>query len=425
MPALNHDQQKVFIDLLSFINDPVRKTHRISGGAGTGKSFLISEVADNLLKHKDQDCPLKDVVITATTNKAAAVLKGTMPRHRADIKTIYSFMNLRVQNDFSNGTQKIVPTPKFVTHHNTLIIIDEASMVTKKLYHYLDVGTSSTCKILFVGDKNQLSPVKESISPVYSTDMSESFLNTSVRNAGQQALMDLCQQAKDTVLTGKFFKVQEVPGVIDLLSGPQLQGVLEQNFHQEDSSKRVLAYRNSRVMEYNNFIRKIKGYTESYTVGEILVNNDAAEIGDKLRLYTDQVVQVLERDKPYVDTDTVPGYDLGMVRLLVEDPETMIQYSVNVCEDPDDRADVLNHWRKQKKWDRYFKFKESTPDLRSISASTTHKAQGSTYDSVIVDLSDIGRSTNEAETARLLYVALSRPRSRLYIRGQLPERYLK
>ena len=85
----------------------------------------------------------------------------------------------------------------------------------------------------------------------------------------------------------------------------------------------------------------------------------------------------------------------------------------------------MKYFSSRKQWDKYFKIKGNYPDLRSVASSTTHKAQGSTYDSVIVDLADIGKSTNREQTARMQYVALSRPRNRLYIRGVLPERYFQ
>lgn len=83
----------------------------------------------------------------------------------------------------------------------------------------------------------------------------------------------------------------------------------------------------------------------------------------------------------------------------------------------------MKYYSSRKQWDKYFKVKNNFPDLRSVAASTAHKAQGSTYDTVIIDLADIGTCTNLDQTARMIYVGLSRPRSRLYIRGQLPARY--
>jgi len=423
MASLNQDQRDAFTDVLAFINDPKRKFHRVSGGAGVGKSFFISKIEQDILKHQGPNSSLVYVAVTATTNKAAAVLKNTMQHKRGDIQTIYGYMNLRVHNDFNTGDQKIVPTAKWEVHHNTLIIVDEASMVNKTLYDYIDKGTDSTCKILFVGDKNQLAPVRENVSPVYTKNHSESILTIPVRQSNQQALMDLAEMAKDTVLTGKFHRIQEVPGVIDFIDGEQMKGILEREYHVEDPNKRVLCYTNAKVIGYNEYIRQLRGYDEPYAVGEMLTNNSSAELLDKTRLYTDQVVEVLQKSNKYIDRNWVPGEELEMFDLEVRDPETLQIYSVQVCADPEDREQVLKYWRSRKKWDRYFKFRDNIPDLRSVASSTTHKAQGSTYDSVIVDLADIGKSTNADQTARLQYVALTRPKNRLYIRGNLPERY--
>jgi len=255
--------------------------------------------------------------------------------------------------------------------------------------------------------------------------MDTGLLQTSVRNAGQQALMDLCEQAKQTVLTGVFTRIKEVPGVIDFVDGTTLKGILEREFLNEDPCKRVLSYTNKRVIQYNTFIRQLRNYTHPYEVGEILSNNSSAELIGKTRLYTDQVVRVVRITDDYMDKSIVSGEEIRMIIMDVEDVNSGVTYSVTAFADHNDRALVLKFYSGTKSWERFFKVKNGHPDLRSVSASTTHKAQGSTYDSVIVDLADIGKSTNKEQTARLQYVALSRPRSRLYIRGELSERYFK
>lgn len=421
--ALNKDQQAVFMEVIKFINGP-DKFMDVSGGAGTGKTYLISQIADGILKHQ-QNKTMHSVAITATTNKAAAVISDAMPHRAGEIGTVYSFMNLRVSENFTTGVVKIVPTPNWIVHSGTFIIVDECSMVNSDLFKYIIKGTDSTCKILFVGDKNQLAPVKETISPIYSQTMNTGILKTSVRNAGQQPLMDLCEQAKQTVLTGKFTRIKEVPGVIDFVDGTTLKGILEREFLLEDPSKRVLSYTNRRVIEYNSFIRQLRNYTNPYEVGEILSNNSSAELLGKERLYTDQVIRVLRITDDYEDSSIVFGEKIRMIMMDVEDVNTHATYSVTTFADHNDRDLVLKFYSQNKKWERFFKIKNAYPDLRSVSASTTHKAQGSTYDSVIVDLADIGKSTNKEQTARLQYVALSRPRSRLFIRGTLPERYFE
>jgi len=423
--GLNKGQQAAFIDVIKFVNSPDERFMCVSGGAGTGKTYFISTVADGILRHKEQDVPLHSVAITATTNKAAAVIAEAMPHQSHTIGTVYSFMNLRVYENFTTGEVSVVPTPRWEVHHGTFLIIDECSMIDSQLFKYLQKGLDPTCKVLFVGDKNQLAPVKEMISPIYNNNYRTAYLTEPVRNAEQPALMELCEQAKQTVLTGKFTRIKEVPGVIDFVDGQQLKGILEREYKVEDPKHRVLSYTNKRVVEYNTYIRNLRGYQEPFEVGEILTNNASAEIVGKERLYTDQMVRVVQVTKDDNRQDIVPGHSLRVITLIVEDVSTGNQYKVNVFADSKDRQNVLKWYAGLKKWDRYFKIKSNYPDLRSVAASTTHKAQGSTYDSVVVDLTDIGKCTNANQTARMQYVALSRPKERIYIRGKLPDRYFE
>ena len=420
---MNDGQRAAFADVLAFIRDDTRKYHRISGGAGTGKSFFISKIADDLLAHKPENSPLHTVVISATTNKAGAVLANSMPHRAIDIGTIFSHMNLRVSENWNTGETKVIPTKKWFVHHGEFIIIDEASMLNKEMMRYLEEGTSNSCKILFVGDKNQLSPVKEDISPAYANDYSESVLTEPMRNNEQPALVELCEQLVDTVKTGKFHPIKEVPGVIDFIDGNQMKGLLEREYAQEDHTKRVLCYTNAKVIGYNQFVRDVRGYGADLQLGEIVSNNEACEIKKGTLLYTDQLLRVTGTSKPRINPSIIRGHDIPVIDMELEDVDTLMRYPVTVFQDPEDRINVLKYFSKAKSWISFFQTKNGYPDLRCVAASTTHKAQGSTMSSVIVDLADIGTSTQKEQTARLLYVALSRPRQRLFLRGNLPDRY--
>lgn len=423
--GLNKEQQDAFASVIKFMNDPDQQFMDVSGGAGTGKTYFISQVADGILRHKKADSPLQHVAITATTNKAAAVISEAMPQKAAEIGTVYNFMNLRLKEDFSNGSVSVIPTRNWIVHSGVFLIIDECSMINKELFQYLDKGLDNTCKVLFVGDRNQLAPVKESLSPIYKNNYSTAHLTKPVRNAEQPALMDLCEQAKQTVLTGKFTPIEEVPGVIDFVDNNTLRGILEREYNQEDETKRVLCYTNKRVVQYNEFIRELRGYTEPFEVGEILSNNEAAEPARKVRLYTDQLLRVTRIIGDRMNSGIVNGHSIRVIDMEVEDLGSGDPYSVTCFPNSSDRREVLNYYASNKQWDRYFRIKNGYPDLRAVAASTTHKAQGSTYDSVIVDLADIGSCTHLEQTARMQYVALSRPKQRIFIRGTLPERYFK
>ena len=78
-----------------------------------------------------------------------------------------------------------------------------------------------------------------------------------------------------------------------------------------------------------------------------------------------------------------------------------------------------NNWD----WSTYFSLKNKYPDLRDRDASTIHKAQGSTHDTVYVDLDDLCTCTNPLTAARLFYVAVSRARKRVVFYGNLSKKY--
>lgn len=423
--GLNKGQQAAFLSVIDFINDDDLQFMDVSGGAGTGKTHFISQVAEGILRHKKKGSPLHSVALTATTNKAAAVIADAMPHRAGEIGTIYSYMNLRVSENFRTGVVSVVPTRSWVVHSGILLIIDECSMLNKEVIKYLLKGLDKTCKVLFVGDRNQLSPVKETLSECYALSQKTAHLTEPVRNAEQPALMALCEQARQTVLTGTFTKLIEVPGVIDFVDGNQMRGVLEREYLSEDPMKRVLSYTNARVIGYNQHMRDLRGYNEAFEIGEILSNNTSVELVGKERLYTDQVVRVLRVIAKQENPDIVRGHNIPTVTLEVEDAMSKAVYMVTCFEFPSDRTDAMAYYKSRNQWDKFFKIKANFPDLRSVSASTTHKAQGSTYNSVIVDLADIGKCTNRDQTARMQYVALSRPKQRIYVRGELPARYFE
>lgn len=102
------------------------------------------------------------------------------------------------------------------------------------------VGTDNTCKIIYLGDHCQMAPVFEKISPIYETPKGFTLLTQAMRNAGQPALMNLCTQLRHTVETLEFYAIEEVPGVIDYVSGDDAYQCIIDIFKVEDPSARIL-----------------------------------------------------------------------------------------------------------------------------------------------------------------------------------------
>lgn len=182
MTNLAKDQGAAYTAIMQWLENPEGKPHFVLGGyAGTGKTFLMQHLVNNL------DRP---VVCATPTGKAADVLKAKMPLSTkvctihhllyspVDISLSAKIARLEYKIEIGEGTPKLEKTlavmkkkladegdeddveftksPDEILLDRPLIIIDESSMVTMRMYNdFRDTG----CLLLFVGDPFQLPPV--------------------------------------------------------------------------------------------------------------------------------------------------------------------------------------------------------------------------------------------------------------------------
>ena len=271
--SLNEGQQAAADGFFQFLFDKGNELI-ISGPGGVGKTFLMGFLIDEIMPRYQQTCRMmgitseyNDVIMTATTNKAADVLAQATGR---PAQTIHSFLNLKVTDDYTTGKSKLTKTRNWKIHENMIIFVDEASMIDYPLLEMIREGTHK-CKIVFVGDHCQLAPVMEPISPIYRSNLPFYELTQPMRNSNQPALMEVCQQLRNTVETGKFHPIMIRPGVIDHLNGDQMEQEVFDYFA-ESSNSRILAYTNQQVVAYNDHIREIRQLVSSYTLGERLIS---------------------------------------------------------------------------------------------------------------------------------------------------------
>lgn len=392
----------------------------ISGPAGVGKTYLISDLLNSMEEVNNMllllgSKKINTVAVTATTNKAASILAESLGQ---EVNTIHSFLGLTVYNDFATGKTRLKKSKNYAIIENSVIFVDECSMINRELYKAINDSTLN-CKIVYVGDHCQLSPVLEPISPVFDTLDSAAVLTTPVRNAEQPALKDLCNQFRDTVLTENFNPIQPVSGVIEYLDDDAMQEYLSNNFSSPVSNKRILCYSNNRVHQFNEHIRELRGLPAKYQEGEILVSNSAAfALNKSNRLSIEQMVTVEHSGDSYLDETMLEyGYELSVYKIRTN-AGTYVQA------DSYQRLDqLIKLTAKNKEWMPMFYLKEMIADLRPFDGATVYKAQGSTYDEVVIDLGDIGACNNADQVARMLYVAISRAKSKVYLFGSLPEKY--
>lgn len=421
---LNAGQQAAADGFFQFLlgND---KELIISGPGGVGKTFLMGYLIDRVIPEYQRTCEIigvpskyDDVMMTATTNKAAEVLSTSTNR---PCETIHKFLNLTVKDDYSTGRSLLKKTSSWYCHQNKVIFIDEGSMIDSALLKELHEA-SANCKIVYVGDHCQLAPVMETLSPIYKKEVPFFHLTEPMRNSGQPALMNICNQLRNTVESGVFNPIQVVPGVIDWFHGEEMEDALKYYFDHQNPNARFLAYTNDKVEAYNNYIRGLRNLPEDFTVGELLVNNSAIRVKDSMISVEEEVV--LEHMGDLEDAEVGDEDGFIQVRRCTLKSKYGTYNNVPVPANKQHFQEWLKYFKNHKQWKHYFDLKNYYPDLRPRDAATIHKAQGSTYDVVFIDLDDLSRKCHRADmAARLLYVGFTRARTRVIMFGDLAPKY--
>lgn len=427
--VLTNDQTLAANAFLKFLFSD-SKIFVISGSAGVGKTFLMGYLSNKIMRAYEDGCKIRDtpqiyqyVTFTATTNKAAEVLERTLGK---PVSTIHSFLGLKVDGNYRTGKTDLVITGAHKIRSNLIVFIDECSMIDTDLLEYI-MRSFTDSKIVFVGDHAQMAPINEKLSPIYDNLDPKNLvvLTQPVRNADTPALVDLCTQLRETVETGIFRPIKEVPGIIDYLTSWDMPAALMYEFQDLDTSCRVLAYTNSRVQSYNEYIREdVRHQPPDFQVNDIVVVAQAYVSGQTTLSVERELVIARIGHIPEEETYSSYGSTVEYHRIDLASPTgSVVAFDVRLAVDRDLVKRITAAAAKKKDWGTYFALKNSYVDIRDKAACTIYKAQGSTYESVFVDLGNIGTSYDPEQVARLLFVAVSRARSRVYLYGELPGKY--
>lgn len=410
--TLTQDQQNAYEAFVRFVIDPMKTVFVLEGFSGTGKSTLVTKLLDDLpkllktLRLINPDDPMRlDVALTATTNKAAENLAQITGE---EVTTIHSKLGLRVHTDYSTGITKLVTRQGADIVTDCLLMIDEASYIDQPLLQRIFQRTER-CKLVFIGDPAQLLNVRCYRSPVFDAGFETAKLTQVVRQAEGNPIMDLSAKFRETVNTGEFFSF--VP------DGTHIQYKPREEFDQEilteftrmdwkHSDSKVLAWTNKRVIAYNHGIRNLVKGDPQFAVGDYAVCNKYIN-NRNCNIKTDQLVHI---------TGIEPGNHHGLLGNW---------YQLNhICSAfmPDDRTEWRNAIKQAQAEGRYVDVEVMTNhwiDLRAAYSCTINKSQGSTYDTVFIDLDDVKRCNNANQLARMLYVGVSRARNRVVLTGDL------
>ena len=385
----------------------------LRGYAGTGKTYLVSRLVEQLL---DEDCA---VTVCAPTHKAVQVLSEELGDAPVQMQTLHSFLGLRL-NPTEEGEYELVAEEER-DFTEGVVIVDEASMIGREEWSHIE-DAPFWVQWLFVGDPAQLPPVNEEPSPAL--DVPGPTLETIHRQAADNPILELATKIR-TGADGRFgSKFEDGKGVAVTRNREEfLDSVLRtfdtEAFAEDATHARMLAYRNKTVRRYNREIRaeRYGADADRFVEGEWLVGTETWFHDGVQRLTNSEEVRV---KKVTVDTFEADDQSEWTVwELKVRTPGRGLTRTVHVLhEDEFERYEERLERRREKaqddpsKWDRFFELREQFARVDYAYATTVHRAQGSTYDTVFVDHRDV-RVCRGDERDALLYVAVTRPSRRL------------
>ena len=281
--TLTSGQNGLLDELDKFLSDK-STCFLLKGYAGTGKTFMMKGLTDFLTETK------RSFRIAAPTGRAAKVI-SQKTKHKAYTihKTIYSSKDLK---EFKTKNEDGTETFKFyyeLKHNedpdNTIYIIDEASMLSnvysegeffrfgsgyllKDLINYINFDNNDhNKKVIFIGDNAQLPPVNMNFSPAldgkYLQDncnlvSSEFELTEVVRQKAESGILHNATKLRQSLKANIFNQLDIETSFNDINKTKHeelLSKYLEACNNSIDEETIIVAYSNSSVKEYNDFVR--------------------------------------------------------------------------------------------------------------------------------------------------------------------------
>ncbi len=336
---LNDDQELILNKLQDFLNNESTKFYLLTGLAGTGKTFLVTYLLtlSNLIKKK--------IAVTGCTNKAVGVLESSFNKNINIIKnndlderknitflTIHKLLQVKRKIDSkgeeifeSNIDENNIKIKAKSIFYYDIIIIDEVSMLNRDLViQILKLQPKIKGKIIFLGDKAQLPPVREPESHIFELadkKIPHSFLSKIMRSGDQiinfvNSIRKLIDDPDHKVPFNKLAKsLNDDVSRITLFRNEEEW--IQKYINQNEIDQIILCYTNRRVDYLNQRIRKILFKTDSnnFVNGEKIIFNNSYHLPTNQNRYdSSQMVIINSVNVSDIQIRPFNLYDLITIR---------------------------------------------------------------------------------------------------------------
>lgn len=422
------------------INHVTKKTENIrdkltliTGVAGTGKSTLTSSII------KELDARDYKVKATAPTHKATSVIRTMIDTQGIDVpcSTIFSHLRLKIVENHDNG--KVSLFPDYNKDHSLprldILIIDEFRMVGPELWtHLLNSLQKDEIKhVILVGDDYQLPSVEDGEFSLINEVLPENIhhLTEIIRQASENPIIQLSQVCVQEIKQEGFYQdaLAKIIDIVKSKDNPEIRIMTDEHdfmtkAHETEDSM-VLSFTNRKVNIRNEILRNMARYEEyqagtllPYMRGDILVLQNRYEKNHQTFMNNQEVKVLSATVEQGLFKHWKANTDEGILHIIHEEAKGLYDKTINELKSQ--ATHEKNGLKRSELWRKFFTVKGMYADVKYNYAGTLHKSQGSTYNNVFLDLTDMF-GDDEDLLLRLLYVGITRASKGLYI--LVPKRF--
>lgn len=436
--AKNQGQETAIDDIRTFIDKgSSNEFHVLEGKAGTGKTTIIQEALHPYIKNK------RKIIIGALSHKAKLVLSNKInarfKRNNVGSETIASMLAMSM--DMETGRFSVTRKNEFAPIAGAeIVVIDECSMVNEEALEYVMKFKPNDCKIIFAGDIGQLPPIRDGrdihpdvASPTFS-GKNKSRLMERVRQGEESPILPYADlfwnnsQSFFPVLNPadpslRVSTVTDKGSLVFSRSGNALNTVLPLYREAVDSHNfdivRTIAYRNNTREILNRKIREFLFTNDSKTqfvVGDLIIFQDTWESPELEVLISNSTECQVRAVKPASFDGGWKGFNIT-IKIDTEELEipvlawdSLVAWNHYLQGLAQTAKGIIDKGERSAAWRLFWSEKERFAPVEHAYAITSHKSQGSTYDTTLIaeaDIMAVSKISNKCKS-QSVYTSITR-----------------